>query len=138
MKEKGRYLIVDDDRANNMLCQVILKKSFEGAEVSAYTEPRAALEYIQNEYSASTGKGTTVLFLDINMPDLTGWEFLDIFKNFDEKIRKQFIIYMLSSSVDYKDKSMAKENPLVDGYIEKPLTRDKVNKLFSQGNSTEV
>lgn len=132
MEEKRRYLIVDDDRANNMLCQIILRKMFQGAEVTSFEEPRAALEYIQNNYSDSTGK-KTVLFLDINMPDITGWEFLDIFKNFDKKVRKQFVIYMLSSSVDYKDKKMAKENSLVEGYIEKPLTRDKVNKLFQQG-----
>ena len=133
MEETKRYLIVDDDKANNMLCRIILKKRFDGAEITSYEEPQAALDYIKEKYSAATENKTTVLFLDINMPDLTGWEFLDIFKNFDENIRKQFIIYMLSSSVDYKDKNMAKENPLVEGYIEKPLTRDKVNKLFQQG-----
>lgn len=130
MEEKRRYLIVDDDRANNMLCQIILKKTFEGAEIISFEDPRAAIDYIQNKYSDSTGSQSTVLFLDINMPDLTGWEFLDIFKNFDEAIRKQFTIYMLSSSVDSKDKTLASENPLVEGYIEKPLTREKVKKLL--------
>jgi len=65
------------------------------------------------------------------MPDITGWEFLDIFKDFNENIRSFFTIYMLSSSVDYKDKNLATENPLVEGYIEKPLTRDKIKNIFS-------
>lgn len=133
MEEIKRFLIIDDDRANNMLCQIILKKAFGRAEIISYEEPRTALDYIKSRYTNSNENLKTVLFLDINMPDITGWEFLDIFKNFDDKIRKQFSIYMLSSSVDYKDKKMAKENTLVEGYIEKPLTRDKVNKLFTQG-----
>lgn len=130
MENLKRFLIVDDDRANNLLCKIILQKTFEGAEIVSHEFPRSALDYIVNEYSNPESKLITVLFLDINMPDISGWEFLEQFKDFDDFIKKQFVIYMLSSSVDYKDKNLAKENPLVEGYIEKPLTRDKVKNLF--------
>ena len=130
-KSYNRYLIVDDDKANNMLCKMILKKTFSEAEILTYDCPREALNYINSQYLISSDNFKTVLFLDINMPDITGWEFLDIFKDFDENIRSFFTIYMLSSSVDYKDKNLATENPLVEGYIEKPLTRDKIKNIFS-------
>ncbi|MBN8569256.1 MAG: response regulator [Ignavibacteria bacterium] len=126
-----RYLIVDDDKANNMLCKMILQKTFAKAEVISYDSPREALNYINNHYLISDDNFKTVIFLDINMPDITGWEFLDIFKDFNENIRNFFTIYMLSSSVDYKDKNLATENPLVEGYIEKPLTREKIKNIFS-------
>lgn len=130
-KKYKRYLIVDDDKANNMLCKMILKKTFEEAEVISYDSPCEALNYINSQYLISDDNLKTVIFLDINMPDITGWEFLDIFKDFNENIRNFFTIYMLSSSVDYKDKNLAKENPLVEGYIEKPLTREKIKNIFN-------
>lgn len=130
-KNYNRYLIVDDDKANNMLCKMILQKTFAEAEVISYDCPREALNYINNHCLISDDNFKTVIFLDINMPDITGWEFLDIFKDFNENIRSFFTIYMLSSSVDYKDKNLATENPLVEGYIEKPLTRDKIKNIFS-------
>ena len=130
-KSYNRYLIVDDDKANNMLCKMILKKTFSEAEILTYDCPREALNYINSQYLISADNFKTVLFLDINMPDITGWEFLDIFKDFDENIRSFFIFFMLSSSVAYKDKNLATENPLVEGYIEKPLTRDKIKNIFS-------
>ncbi len=130
-KSYNRYLIVDDDKANNMLCKMILKKTFSEGEILTYDCPRETLNYINSQYLISADNFKTVLFLDINMPDITGWEFLDIFKDFDENIRSFFTIYMLSSSVDYKDKNLATENPLVEGYIEKPLTREKIKNIFS-------
>jgi len=129
MENKINYLIVDDDKANNMLCQMVLKKVLGDINTISYDLPREALNYISDEY-IKPGKKPTVLFLDINMPDISGWDFLEIFKTFDKKIHEQFTIYILSSSVDYSDKNKAGENPFVTGFISKPLTRDAVKKLF--------
>ena len=125
-----RYMIVDDDKANNMLCRMIFKKVFGDVESVTYDNPREALEKISSDYSDSSKKLPTVLFLDINMPDISGWEFMEHYKNFDESIHKQFTIYILSSSVDSKDKDLANKNPLITGYIQKPLTREKLKALF--------
>lgn len=126
MPENKRYLIVDDDKTNNMLCKVTLKKIFQNAEIISYEAPREALNYIKGFNDSKGALQKTTIFLDINMPDISGWEFLEEFKNFSDEIKNNFTIYMLSSSVDYKDKTQAKENPLIKGYIEKPLTRTKV------------
>lgn len=126
-----RYMIVDDDKANNMLCRMILKKISGDVESVAYDIPREALEKISSEYSGASKKIPTVLFLDINMPEINGWEFMDLFKDFDKSIHDQFTIYILSSSVDYKDKDLADKNPLVSGYIQKPLTREKLKEILN-------
>jgi len=130
MAQNTRYLIVDDDKANNMLCKVIINKIIDNADVHCYEAPREALNYIKCCNDSKEALLKTTIFLDINMPDLTGWEFLEEFKDFSEEVKNNFTIYMLSSSVDYKDKNQAKENPLVEGYIEKPLTRAKVSELL--------
>ena len=94
------------------------------AEIQTFNFPVKGFEYITKEYSNTDNP--TVLLLDINMPTWSGWDFLDNFEKLDEKIKKQFKIYMLSSSIDTNDKQRAKENKNVVNYIEKPLSEKTV------------
>lgn len=124
-------MVVDDDPTTTMLCKIIFNKFSKEPGTKLFTEPETALASIKEEYSHTNAIISTILFLDINMPAMTGWEFLEMFKEFSEDIRKQFTIYLLSSSVDERDKEKAKENPLVRGFISKPLTVDRLKELFS-------
>jgi len=124
------FILVDDDGINNTLCSAVITKVFEGARVKAFQIPEEALAYIQNEYSSNEKNGAAILFLDINMPSMTGWEFLDEFKKFPDQVKKQFTIFMLSSSVDNKDVERACANTLVKSYIPKPLKRDLLKGLL--------
>lgn len=73
----------------------------------------------------------TTLFLDINMPTMSGWEFLEAFERFDALIKEQYNIYILSSSVNIGDINAAKANPLVIGFLEKPLNQGMLAKIFN-------
>lgn len=125
-----RFILVDDDPFSNLLAKMVLKKSLGEVEVKDFTIPELALEYIQTEYEAKQSEEQTTLFLDINMPSLTGWEFIDKFETFTESIKAQFKIYMLSSSVDPADIQRAKLNPLVIDFIEKPINKSFLIKTF--------
>lgn len=125
-----RFLLVDDNRPNNYLTKMILKKSFEEVHVNDFTVPEDGLEFMKSEPSHNPPDGKTTLFLDINMPTISGWEFLEAFELFDASIKGQYDIYILSSSVDQKDINRAKENPLVIDFIEKPLNKAMLVKLF--------
>ncbi len=92
MQAGKNYLIIDDDKSNNLLCKVILKKILGDVEIASFDNPREGLHYIQQEYGKKEVNKPTVLFLDINMPDISGWELLDIYKDFDEHIHSQFTI----------------------------------------------
>ncbi|CAN5646885.1 hypothetical protein BH10BAC5_BH10BAC5_22820 [soil metagenome] len=83
----------------------------------------------KTELSSGSEK-PTVLFLDINMPSMTGWEFLEEFRKFSKTVHKQFTIYMLSSSVDSSDKEKASSNIFVSGYISKPLRQETLREKF--------
>lgn len=124
-----RFLLIDDDSSNNLLTKISLKKVIVDAEVVAFTMPDKGLEYIENEFAQNPFP--TILFLDINMPMLSGWDVLDKMETLDSSIKKYFTVYMLSSSVDPSDKQRAANNPLVSGYIEKPLNREFLRELFS-------
>ena len=75
-----------------------------------------------------------VIFLDINMPVLSGWDVLNSFKNFTEITKEQFIIYILSSSIASEDKERAANSPLVTGYIEKPLSLGLIQAILNGSN----
>lgn len=123
---KHHFIIVDNDPVNNMLCDLAIKDAVNDAGIIAFTHPQAAFEYI----SSATESNNSILLLDINMPIWSGWDFVNHFDKLDDNIRKRFKIYMLSSSIDNNDKLRAAENKNVEGYIEKPLTGEKVASLL--------
>jgi two-component SAPR family response regulator len=124
-----KFIVVDDDSVNNLICRKVIKNVFPEAVVLTFTNPETALTYIKSIYFDSCGKAT-ILLLDINMPILSGWDFLEEFEGFDANIKEQLKIYMLSSSTDQLDKDLANENKNVCGYIEKPLDKDIIAKIL--------
>ncbi|MEP6683208.1 MAG: response regulator [Parafilimonas sp.] len=126
-----RFMVIDDDAINNMICKLLIQRCFNEVNIKLFTEPEDALTAINFEYTKKGKMLSTVLFLDINMPVMTGWEFLEVFKNFNSSIQQQFTIFVLSSSIDYKDEEKAKSNPLVAGFICKPLTAEKIMEMVS-------
>lgn len=117
------FIVVDDDHTNNFLCRKIITSVFPDSSVQTFPDPETALDYINSTFGESMDKNA-VLFLDINMPTLTGWEFLEVFEQFDIQVKERLKIYMLTSSVDERDKDRAAENKNVFGYIEKPLSKE--------------
>lgn len=125
-----RFLIVDDDTLNNYITKILLKKSFEGVHVNDFTNPENGLDFMKSEPSHHPPEAKTILLLDINMPVLSGWEYLDAFELLDGSIKDQYEIYILSSSVDPGDVQRAKNHPLVKDFMEKPLNKEVLVKRF--------
>lgn len=128
-----KFIIVDDDSINNLLCSIILEDQFPTADIKAFTDPEEALNYIKFNYSDLDGiRRDTILFLDINMPLLDGWQFLEAFDLFDDSVKKSIEIYLLSSSIDNKDIKRAEENSYVSSFLGKPLTEETVIRLANK------
>ncbi len=124
-----RFLLIDDDKSTNTLTRLTISKVLGQVETVEFTIPENALDFIEQEYKQQPVP--TVLFLDINMPSLSGWDVLDRFMNMAEIIIPNFTIYMLSSSISNADKDKAKAHPLVSGFLEKPLARETLRAMFS-------
>jgi response regulator RpfG family c-di-GMP phosphodiesterase len=128
MKRPIRFVVIDDDRINNMLCTIVIGKVASNCEIKTFESPEEGLEYFRKGY---TDNGVpTVLFLDINMPTWSGWDYLYNFDMLEKDIKDQVIIFMLSSSVDPSDKQRAVENKNVTGYLEKPITTEKIELIL--------
>lgn len=129
---KPRFLLVDDDPLNNTLSKAYLLRTFGNVEIKEFLIPEDALAHMEQDFTNNQSEEIITLFLDLNMPTLSGWEFLEKFNDFDEALKKQYHIYMLSSSVDPSDIKRAKLNPLVLDFIEKPLNKEIITKMFGQ------
>lgn len=125
-----RFILVDDDPLNNFLTKMILKKTFGEVYVHDFTVPEKGLEFLKFEAEKNVKNKKTILFLDINMPTLSGWEFLEAFERLDASIKEHYTIYILSSSVNLSDIHLAKANHLVSDFIEKPLNKAKLMNIL--------
>jgi len=127
------FLVIDDDALNNKLCELLITSQavLPSAIIQCFTEPEQGIEFIKSNHTKADAP-LTILLLDINMPGMTGWEFLEIFEKLDDTIKEHFKIYILSSSVDLRDKEIAGYNKYVIGYIVKPLTKEKVISIAKQ------
>jgi len=123
-----RFIIVDNDPVNNLLCGLAIKDAVVDADILDFTDPLKAFDYMCADNESNNSMN--ILLLDINMPVWSGWDFVDHFDKLDEQTKSRFKIYMLSSSIDNNDKQRALENKNVTDYIEKPLTEEKVFSLL--------
>ncbi|GAB2776197.1 response regulator [Salinimicrobium soli] len=128
MKKKRQYLLVDDDTTSNLICELNIKKIDPEAEIRSFNVPEEALSCVK-DVCVPNKEALCILFLDINMPSMTGWEFLDEFKRFCPEIRSKFVVYILTSSIeDFTTEK--KKYSCVRDFLTKPLMRGKLEKVI--------
>lgn len=125
-----KLLVIDDDDINNFLLGHLLKKSHYPVESKMFTDPVKGLNYIIN--SVIDDKSVDLLLLDVNMPQMTGWDVLNELRSEGQSLKKVKNVYMLSSSVHTADMEQAKEYSEVSGFISKPITLDLLSKIFRE------
>jgi|GEM_PF-114015 len=126
MKDPKYFIVIDDDAINNKICRTVIEKIYVDAEVQTFTDPILGFEYIVAEYSKSENTNNAILFLDINMPVMDAWEFLNLFDRLEDNVRNKITIFMLSSSVNKSDMERAMSNRNVSYYLIKPLTKESI------------
>ncbi|MBX2906103.1 MAG: response regulator [Taibaiella sp.] len=120
------FIIIDDDKLNNKLCTVILNKVYPSANIVSFHNPLAGFEYVNTTFAQSSVDHHAILLLDIMMPEMNAWAFLEEFDKLDELTKSRIRIYILSSSLDKSDMDRARANKYVEYYLIKPLTRESI------------
>ena len=128
-------MIMDDDPLSNSLCRYFIEKNTGITEVIDFVQPKEGIGYIESFYGDTETDCPTILLLDINMPVLSGWDFLDRFHMLGDHIKKQFTIYILTSSVNSADRERALANSYVKDFLVKPLTLQMVHKILADLSS---
>ena len=127
-------LLVDDDEINNFISIKLIKKALENTEISSCLNGRFAIEELIEIQREDPEKLPDYILLDINMPIMNGWEFLDEYKRLNIDPAGKSKIYIISSSVFSNDINKAKSYPLVKNFISKPLSVEKIKDMFAANN----
>lgn len=112
-------IIIDDEPANNFLLEYMINLQSPVSTVSSFVDSKKALSHISSV--ASLGPETTIL-LDLNMPEMNGWELLDKI----EALNIECGCFIVSSSINQVDKRRVANYPFVNGYLIKPLSDDDI------------
>lgn len=129
MKQKTIW-VIDDDMIYQIIIQKIIKKSTMFSDISTFADGNDALNALKNALKKNEILPDIIL-LDINMPIMDGWEFMEEITLLKSQINKRIAIYIVSSSIAVEDKHKAKTYPDILGYLSKPVTPDDLIKIAS-------
>lgn len=121
-KKVQKILLVDDDEIFLVLGKITIEKLFPSAEIFTSPHGEDALEFLAEN-------DVDVMFLDLNMPILDGWEVLE---ELAKRERKRMAIFVVTSSIDPADREKADKNPLVFDLIEKPLDETNIKSAIQK------
>jgi CheY-like chemotaxis protein len=119
-------VLIDDDFAINYFHKRLFLKLELGVNVFTFSNSNAALDGIIKLEDTHSESDLVYVFLDINMPEVDGWAFLEKFNKINELIKFEVKIFILSSSINPEDVEKAKNNNLVTNYFAKPLMMDGI------------
>ena len=129
MKKIEKACIIDDDPIFIYGTKRIMNEVSFSEEIIVYHDGQEALDGL----TAITDRGEelpAVIFVDLNMPVMNGWEFLEAFLTIPNHNREKVIVYIISSSIDPRDLDRIKNYPVVDQYILKPITTEALEDVL--------
>ena len=119
-------LIVDDDDGVRFFHKISVSHSNVPTDCLTFKNGQEAMDYLNGRRNENN---TYLVLLDINMPHITGWDFLDAIKN--ENYSSRLNVVMVSSSVDPADRERAKTYKMVLKIVEKPISDEECKALFN-------
>ncbi|MGB0166127.1 MAG: response regulator [Luteibaculum sp.] len=137
MSKLKRILLVDDSRADNFLHKTIIGRAGVAEKIDVAMGGEEALEYLKNPVDGDYPK-PDIIFLDINMPGMNGWEFLEHYAKIPKEHRGKEIIVMLTTSLNPEDRERAEEMDIISYFENKPLKEEKLQYITQRFFSSDV
>jgi CheY-like chemotaxis protein len=132
-KKLNCVLLIDDDEPTNFLNQIIIESAGCAEQIKTAQSGEEALNYLTSaKCSDQEQPGPDLIFLDINMPAMNGWEFLEKYRKLDDHYKGKVMIVMLTTSLFPEDKLRAKEMPEISAFENKPLTEEKLDNILKK------
>ena len=130
---ESKVLLIDDDHMTNYLHKRVISNASLSSSIIVSTNGKEGIEELLKIEDAHFDniKSKVIVFLDINMPVMDGWTFLEVFKEIKNKLNFEINIFVLSSSINPDDKARAEKNSFVTKYINKPLNKESISYLKS-------
>ena len=123
--------VIDDDPIFRLIFSMTLKKPFENYTIIEHENARLAFESL-TQVIEENAELPECLFIDVNMPEMTGWQCLDKLMELCPSVHHRLPkIYIVSSSINSDDEQKAKSYPITAGYLTKPISIEKFQQILS-------
>jgi CheY-like chemotaxis protein len=126
LKKLTTILLIDDNKIDNFFHERVIRKFDKDIRVTSLQSAAKALKYLT---SLPSDELPDLIFLDINMPEMDGWEFLEEYNKLDYICKKCVIVIMLSTSEDPEDKMRALKQGIATDFKSKPLTQEMLREI---------
>jgi CheY-like chemotaxis protein len=127
-------LLIDDDIATNFINKKIIQKANIIEHIQVALNGREAIDYLcnQGKFESIENKypQPQLILLDINMPVMDGWEFIETYRNLDIANKENIVIVMLSSSFNPADKAKAESIPEISAFRQKPMSKEALLEII--------
>lgn len=127
--QNPRVMLVDDDEVYLFAATKTLEATGLAGKIDVCNNGLDAINFISDHLSSPSAL-PEIMFIDINMPVMDGWEFLEAYQNLQSKLTSKIKIYILSSSVDKNDILRSKQYESVVDYIVKPVFKAKFSEIL--------
>jgi CheY-like chemotaxis protein len=123
---KLHFIVVDDSKLNCFIAEKIIRNNDKCDSVHIFIEALEALDFIKNRPELAENS-RTIIILDIQMPVMNGFEFVEMFEKLPEAMKSKYDIFMISSSVNESDHNRINNYPSVKELLIKPLTKEMLS-----------
>lgn len=124
MKKPESFYIIDDDSIFHFLTKRIIMDCYNESTVASFNNGEEALSALA-DVICKKNKAPDIILLDISMPVLDGWQFMEEYQILQPKLKKTITIFMVSSSIDRRDEERANSIANLTAFIVKPVTKAK-------------
>ncbi len=121
--------IIDDDKLYQFTIQKAIEKTGKASQTISFPNGLEAISFLKNHLS-KVDKIPDIILLDVNMPVMNGWQFLNEYLSLENQIAKKPIIYVVTSSIDNADMIKVKSFEGVKDFVVKPILRDRLLEIL--------
>lgn len=126
---KPEFIVIDDSQLDCFIAEKLIRHTGKSSGIKTFTSAGSALEYIKQR-TLPDDDSLTVLLLDVLMPVMSGFDFVEAFEKLPQQVQDRYLIIALTSSMNKNDMNRISSYQAVKHLLGKPITTDALSALL--------